>query len=164
MTVVSEPQDVPNPPIGGVVGVSDWVVVDQAMIDAFGAVTLDRDPMHVSPDWAAEHSPFDETIAFGFLTISLLTALLRSALGEHPAGPAEGSGYYLNYGFDRLRLLTPVRVGSRVRGRFSQLRQVQDEAGRWKTTFGCTIEIEGGDRPALVAEWLCLWTPQAATA
>lgn len=146
-------------PLNAELGVSNWVVVDQAMIDGFGAVTLDPDPMHIDPEWAAANGPFGGTIAFGFLTVSLLTHLLHSAMGTHPGREAAGQGHYLNYGFDRLRLVAPVKVGARIRGRFTKLRQQQDDQGRWLTTFGCVIEIEGADRPALVADWLSIWIP-----
>ncbi len=143
-------------PPGQEVGCSDWILVDQAMIDGFGAVTLDPDPMHIDPDWAAA-GPFGGTIAFGFLTISLLTPMMHSAMGTAPR--KESAGHYLNYGFDRLRLVAPVPVGSRIRGRFVKLRQGEDEKGRLLSTFEATVEIEGAERPALVAEWLSIWVP-----
>ena len=147
-------------PPGGEVSVSDWILVDQKMIDGFGAVTLDPDPMHIVPAWAAT-GPFGGTIAFGFLTVSLLTRALHSAMGTEPGKDAATLGHYLNYGFDRLRLVTPVPVGARVRGHFWKLRQREDEKRRLLTTFGCRIEIEGVERPALVAEWLSIWVPAA---
>lgn len=140
-------------------GTSGWLVVDQSMIDDFGRVTLDPDPMHIDPEWAAKHSPFRETIAFGFLTVSLLTTLLHQAMGTHSSGRSEAGGHYLNYGFDRLRLVSPVRVGSKIRGRFAKATESRDAAGRLRMTFACTIEIEGDDRPALVADWLAIWVP-----
>jgi len=146
-------------PLDAEVGVSAWVAVDQAMIDAFGEATRDPDPMHIDPQWAAANGPYGGSIAFGFLTMSLLTHLLHSALGTEPSRETAGQGHYLNYGFDRLRFVAPVPAGSRIRGRFTKLRQAQDEKGRWLTTFGCVIEIEGADRPALVADWLSLWVP-----
>lgn len=146
-------------PAGAEVGVSDWILVDQAMIDGFGSVTLDPDPMHVDPQWATQNGPFGGTIAFGFLTVSLLTHMLHSAMGTHPGKEAAGEGYYLNYGFDRLRLVSPVPAGARVRGRFVKLRQDKDEKGRYRTTFDCLVEIEGAERPALIAQWLSIWVP-----
>lgn len=145
-------------PPGAEIGVSDWVVVDQPMIDGFAEVTRDPDPMHIDPSWAAAQGPFNGSIAFGFLTVSLLTHLLHSAMGTAPDRAAE-DGHYLNYGFNRLRLVEPVPAGSRIRGRFAKREQVQDEKGRWRVTFDCTIEIEGRERPALVAEWLSVWVP-----
>lgn len=145
-------------PTGAEVGVSDWIVVDQEMINGFGKVTLDPDPMHVDPEWAAT-GPFGGAIAFGFLTVSLLTHMLHSAMGTHPSKENAALGHYLNYGFDRLRLVSPVPAGARIRGRFVKLRQAEDEKGRFRTTFDCVVEIEGADRPALIAQWLSIWVP-----
>jgi acyl dehydratase len=129
------------------------------MIDQFGAVTLDPDPLHVDPVWALQNSPFGCPIAFGFLTISLLTHMVHSALGPSTLG-GETDWVYLNYGFDRLRLVAPVPSGSRIRGHFSELAREQDEKGRWRITFDCRIEIDGSERPALVGHWLSLCLPR----
>jgi acyl dehydratase len=144
---------------GAEVGASPWLTVSQAMIDAFGQATLDHDPMHVDPSWAAANSPYDGTIAFGFLTISLLTHLMHGSMGVQGALDPRRSGYYLNYGFDRVRLVAPVRTGRRVRGCFKLLERRTDEQGRLITTFDCRVEIEGEPRPALVAQWLTVWVP-----
>jgi acyl dehydratase len=144
---------------GASLGVSPWLEVTQTMVDAFGAATLDPDPMHIDPEWARANSVFGGTVAFGFLTMSLLTHLLQTVLGSGAAEPGQPAGQYLNYGFDRLRLISPVRVGRRIRGRFEVLARRQDERGRIFTTFGCTVEIEGEERPALSAEWLTAWVP-----
>jgi len=144
---------------GSEIGLSPWVTVSQAMISGFGAVTLDPDPMHVDPEWAAKNSAFGGTIAFGFLTISLLTHLLHATLGTDPHRDPKESGYYLNYGFDRLRLVSPVRTGKRIRGRFVLLDRKRDERQRLISTFQCTVEIEGEERPALFAHWLTVWVP-----
>jgi acyl dehydratase len=146
---------------GEALGTSKWITVDQPMIDAFGAATLDPDPMHVDPAWAREQGPFGGTIAFGFLTMSLLTHLMHDALGTVPGRDVLTNGYYLNYGFDRLRLVSPIRVGKRVRGVFGLAQRAVDERGRTVATFDCRIEIEGEDRPALVAQWLTVWVPPA---
>ena len=147
---------------GDEVGASAWVTVTQQMIDGFGAVTLDPDPMHIDPVWAKENGPFGGSIAFGFLTISLLTHLLHSALGSSPDRDPHSNGYYLNYGFDRLRLVSPVRAGSKVRGTFRIADRMRDERQRLVTTFDCKIEIEGEERPALIATWLTVWVPPEA--
>ncbi len=144
---------------GAEVGVSPWVTVTQAMVDGFGTFTLDPDPMHIDPEWARTNSPFGGTIAFGFLTVSLLSHLLQAALGSQPTRGPQQSGYYLNYGFDRLRLVSPVRVGKRIRGRFAVHERRQDERKRLVTTFNCTVEIEEEARPALSAHWLTVWVP-----
>jgi acyl dehydratase len=141
------------------IGASPWVTVTQDMIDRFGDVTLDPDPMHVDPEWARRNGPFGGTIAFGFLTVSLLTHMLHAALGTAPHRDSYTGGYYLNYGFDRLRLVAPVRTGKRVRGHFRVAGRELDEQQRLKTTLQCRVEIEGDERPALVADWLTYWVP-----
>jgi acyl dehydratase len=88
--------------------------------------------------------------------LSHLVHLVRSDTG----GPR--TGHYLNYGFDRLRLVSPIRAGSRIRGRFLTKGRKTDEKGRILNRYDCSIEIEGQDRPALVAEWLSLWVPSIA--
>jgi len=143
------------------VGVSDWVKVTQEMIDAFGGATLDRDPMHNDPEWAAR-GPFGRTIAFGFLTMSLLTYLLHRTLGTESSTYDPAQGYYLNYGFDRLRLITPVPSESRIRGRFRVLDVRPDAGARTIVKFAAEVEVEGAQRPALVAEWLTVWVPPGA--
>jgi acyl dehydratase len=143
--------------LGAEVGISPWLTVSQTMIDDFAAVTLDPDPMHIEPDWARSNAPFGGTIAFGFLTLSLLTHLLRAALGAHLERDPRRGGYYLNYGFNRVRLIAPVRTGKRIRGRFQLLERRHDERQRLLTTFNCTVEIEVENRPALSAEWLTVW-------
>ena len=144
---------------GEPIGVSAWIPIDQAMITRFGETTLDPDPMHVDPEWAAEKSPFGHTVAFGFLTMSLLTHLLHDAAKTSGLPDPTQQGYYLNYGFDRLRFVSPVPAGARVRGRFETLSRVIDEKGRHIVKIGAQVEIEGGARPALVAEWLTAWVP-----
>ena len=143
--------------VGQELGVSPWLLIDQARIDAFGRVTEDWDPMHVDPAWCAAHSPFRTTIAFGFLTTSLLTWFSHQAIGWISTTTADDGGYALNYGFDRLRLVEPVPVGSRIRGRFRLLEWKEVRPGEVRSKYGVTVEIEGNDRPALVAEWLGFW-------
>jgi acyl dehydratase len=144
-------------PVGTELGVSDWVLIDQAMISDFGRITRDPDPMHVDPEWAAKNSPFGGTIAFGFQTMSLLTHLLRSIHKDDLTSLAQGVN--LNYGFDRMRLIAPVKVNSRIRGRFTLGAERADGGGRKIRKVLATIEIEGEERPALVAEWLSAWLP-----
>ncbi len=131
--------------------VSQWLLIDQARITAFGHDTLDPDPLHIDPDYAAKFSPYGKTIAFGFLTVSLLTYLYRQSL--------EGavSGYALNYGFDRLRLPQVVTVGSRVRGVFRFLGAEDRGGGKTLLRNDVVVEIEGEAKPALAAEWLSMW-------
>jgi acyl dehydratase len=143
---------------GQPIGTSDWVTVTQEMITKFGEATLDRDPMHVDPAWAAA-GPFGTTISFGFLTMSLLTHMLHRTLGSDSSSYDPRLGYYLNYGFDRMRLVTPVPVGSRIRAQFVLASLRPDSQQRSIARFDVKLEIEGHDRPALIAEWLTVWVP-----
>jgi acyl dehydratase len=139
-----------------------WVTITQDLIDGFGKYTLDPDPFHIDPEWAKKHSPYGGTIAFGFMTMSLLTHLLHIAQGDQArdasADPSK-FGHYLNYGFNRLRLVSPVPVNACIRGRFVVKDVIIDEKGRQIVSFDSTIDIENESRPALVAEWLALWVP-----
>lgn len=151
-----------NAKVGESLGVSDWMVVTQDMITAFGSATLDADPMHDDPKWAAEKSPFGKTIAYGFQTMGLLTHLMRGAIGEPYATEPSEKGYALNYGFDRLRLVSPVPVGSKIRGRFKLADRSVDEKGRIVQRVNAVVEIENHSSPALVADWLFIWVPAEA--
>ena len=136
--------------IGEEVGVSGWITIDQARIDAFADATEDRQFIHVDPDAAAQ-TPFGGTIAHGFLTLSLL-----SRMGAETMLLPEGMRMAVNYGLDRVRFLAPVRSGKRVRGRFV-LDSVEEKApGQLLLRHTVTVEIEGEDKPALIAEWLGL--------
>jgi acyl dehydratase len=136
--------------IGEEVGVSGWITIDQARIDAFADATEDRQFIHVDPA-AAEQTPFGGTIAHGFLSLSLL-----SRMGAEAMLLPEGLNMAVNYGLDRVRFLAPVRSGSRVRGRFI-LDSVDEKApGQWLLRHIVTVEIEGEDKPALTAVWLTL--------
>ena len=134
--------------IGREVGVSRWFEVTQARIDAFADCTEDHQFIHVDPE-AAKATPFGGTIAHGFLTLSLASAMSYDAVA-----PLEGVAMGVNYGFDKLRFLAPVLAGSRVRGRFRLLSAEEKGNGRWLLKHELTVEIEGGDKPALIAEWL----------
>ncbi len=135
--------------VGQTMGVSHWIDVPQLRITEFGRVTEDPDLMHIDPDWAAENSPYGKTIAFGFLTVSLLTRMINDVV----ARPSDEVST-LNYGFDRLRLLAPVLVGSRVRGHFVLKELAMRSPTQYRGKFGVTVEIDGKDKPALVADWL----------
>jgi acyl dehydratase len=136
--------------VGEEVGVSDWILVDQARIDAFADATEDRQFIHVDAA-AASHTPFGGTIAHGFLTLSLLPRMAADAM-LIPDGVKMG----VNYGLDRVRFLAPVRSGKRVRGRFT-LDSVEEKApGQVLLRHTVTVEIEGEEKPALTAVWLGL--------
>ncbi|HUA08605.1 MAG TPA: MaoC family dehydratase [Candidatus Acidoferrales bacterium] len=126
---------------------SAWRTVTQAMIDTFAAVTDDRQWIHVDPPRAAAESPFHTTIAHGFLTLSLLSAML----GECVSLPGVVA---INYGFERVRFLAPVPSGARVRGRFT-LGDVQPHGkGAVNAVWEVEVEIEGGEKPAVAATWI----------
>ena len=130
--------------------VSDWVEVTQAMIDGFAEATGDRQFIHMDPVRAAA-TPFGGTIAHGFLTLSLMP-LLASKVPD--AVRIAGARMGVNYGGERVRFLAPVRSGSRVRGRFRLLAFDARGPGRWQKTHAFTVEIEGQEKPALIAEWI----------
>jgi acyl dehydratase len=136
--------------IGHEVGVSDWIVIDQQRIDAFAEVTEDRQFIHINPQAAAQ-TPFGGTIAHGFLLLSLLSRMAAETMLL-----PRGLKMAINYGFDRVRFLAPVRSGSKVRGRFT-LDSVEEKApGQWLLRHTVTVEIDGEDKPALTAQWLGL--------
>lgn len=145
--------------LGLPLGPSHWILVDQAMISEFGRVSLDPDPLHIDPEWAKLHSPFGSTIAFGFLTVALLTTMLHSATKTTVHFDPLTTGIFLNYGFDRMRLISPVPVGSYVRGRFQLDTFETDQKGRLIATFDCLVDIKDQERPALSARWVTLWVP-----
>jgi acyl dehydratase len=136
--------------IGTEVGVSSWLTVDQERIDAFADATEDQQFIHIDPDAAAQ-TPFGGTIAHGFLSLSLLSRMAAEATLL-----PEGLKMAVNYGFDRVRFLAPVKSGKRVRGRFT-LDSVEEKApGQLLMRHKVTVEIEGEEKPALTAEWLGL--------
>lgn len=136
--------------VGQEVGVSDWFDVGQTRIDRFADVTEDFQFIHVVPARAAA-TPYGGTIAHGFLSLSLLSAMMARTLPV-----IAGQAFEINYGFNKVRFLAPVRAGSRVRGRFVLAGLETRRPGERLLTIGVTIEIEGEDKPALAAEWLIL--------
>jgi acyl dehydratase len=131
---------------GSQLGVSDWVTVDQSQIDTFADATGDHQWIHVDED-KAKDGPFGTTIAHGFLTLSLLPVLISQTYR------IDGVKMGINYGLNKVRFTSPVPVGSKVRGSI-ELVSVDDVNGGIQLTNKVTIEIEGSERPALVAEWL----------
>jgi acyl dehydratase len=136
--------------VGTEVGVSDWILVDQARIDAFAEITEDPQFIHIDPEAAAK-TPFGGTVAHGFLTLSLLSRMAADAM-LRPEGVKMG----VNYGFERVRFMAPVRSGKRVRGRFVLARFEEKKPGQWQFVHNVTVEIEGEEKPALVADWIGL--------
>jgi acyl dehydratase len=135
---------------GGEIGLSRWFTIDQKRIDAFAEITEDRQFIHVDPE-AAKASPFGGTIAHGFLTLSMLSALAMDALPD-----IEGRAMGVNYGFEKLRFLSPVPAGARIRGRFRLESVTPRSPVEFLSRSTVTVEIEGAAKPALVAEWLTL--------
>ena len=134
--------------VGTEVGVSDWITVDQAMIDACARATLDDQFIHTDPERAKAESPFGGTIAHGFLTLSLLSAMNYSAL---PKIREQTMG--INYGFDKVTFVAPVKSGARVRGRFTLAEARFRGASMLTNTYDVTVEIEDERKPALTARW-----------
>jgi len=144
---------VPAAELAGMVGASfpsRWMTVDQARIDAFAKVTEDELFIHVDPE-RAKATQFGGTIAHGFLTLSLLSAMAYSALPR-----IEGAVHGVNYGFDRVRFVSPVPSGSRVRGHFTLKAATPRSAREWQLTYEVSVEIEGAQKPALAATWLTM--------
>ena len=136
--------------IGSEVGVSSWLTIDQARIDAFADATEDRQFIHVDPPAAAQ-TPFGGTVAHGFLSLSMLSRMAAEAMLV-----PDSLKMAVNYGLDRVRFIAPVRSGKRIRGRFV-LDAIDEKApGQLLLRHTVTVEIEGVDKPALTAQWLGL--------
>jgi acyl dehydratase len=138
--------------VGRELAVSDWYAITQERIDEFANATGDRQWIHVDPVRAAAESPFKTTIAHGFLTLSLVSDLMRKAV------QFTGLRMAINYGVNRVRFVSPVPSGSRVRGRFTPA-AVEDVSGGVQVTWQATVEREGGDKPSCVAEWIVRYYP-----
>lgn len=136
--------------VGTEIGVSDWILVDQARIDTFADVTEDHQFIHLDAEAAAK-TPFGGTIAHGFLTLSLLSRMAADAM-LRPESVKMG----VNYGFEKVRFLAPARSGKRVRGRFTLVSFEEKRPGQWQFVHNVAVEIEGEDKPALIADWIGL--------
>ncbi|WP_051440959.1 acyl dehydratase (plasmid) [Ensifer sp. WSM1721] len=134
--------------IGKEIGVSDWITVTQKSIDNFAEATGDFQFIHTDPVRAAAETPFGGTIAHGFLSLSLLSAMNYNCL---PKIREQTMG--INYGFDKVRFMAPVKSGARVRGRFALADARFRRAGMLMVTYDATVEIEGERKPALSATW-----------
>jgi acyl dehydratase len=131
---------------------SDWLLIDQELIDRFADTTRDWMFLHVDPEKAAQ-TEFGGTIAHGFLILSLLAPLRAET--SRPRIPGLRMG--LNYGFDRIRFISPVRSGKRIRARFTIARLVEEAPGRVREEMEVTVEVEGVERPAVAATWLTVY-------
>ena len=137
--------------VGKEIGVSSWHLVDQPRIDTYADVIEDHQFIHVDPERAKKETPFGTTVAHGFLTMSLLSIMSYEVMPVI-AGTTMG----VNYGFDKLRFISPVRSGKRVRGRFVLAEARLRKPNELQSRTNVTVEIEGEDKPALVADWLGL--------
>lgn len=140
--------------VGQELGVSDWVTIDQARIDSFASCTGDHQWIHVDVERAKRESPFRGTIAHGYLTLSMI-ASLSMQIGIIPKGVAAG----LNYGIDKVRFLTPVPAGARVRLRVVLVGIEPKDGGQVIMKTQNTLEVEGAEKPALIAETLAMLIP-----
>jgi acyl dehydratase len=136
--------------VGDALGASGWFTLTQQQVDLFADATQDFQFIHVDPERARREGPFGGPIAHGFLSLSLLSAMSLQVLPRFP--DAVG----INYGFDKIRFLTPVRVGERVRGQFTLMAMTPRSSREFLTRYGVAVEIDGSARPALVAEWLTM--------
>mgnify|MGYP003576760401 FL=1 len=134
--------------VGEHLGTSDWVLVDQDMINKFADATGDHQFIHIDAE-KAKLTPFGGTIAHGFLTLSLIP-MLGASTGPKVSGVKMG----VNYGGNKVRFLAPVRSGKRVRSHIKLLELDEKRPGQWQQTNEITIEIEGEEKPALIAEWI----------
>lgn len=136
--------------VGSEIGVSEWTEITQEQINTFADVTDDHQFIHIDPVEAAK-TPFGGTIAHGFLTLSML-----SSLAGGTSLVIDGIVMGINYGFEKVRFLTPVRAGRKIRGRFTLAEAVERNPGQWMLKYDVIVEIEGEDKPALMAQWLTL--------
>lgn len=145
------PLDAYQKMVGTEVGVSRWHTIDQKRIDTYADVIEDWQFIHVDPERAKRETQFGTTVAHGFLTMSLLSIMSYEVMPV-----VEGTTMGVNYGFDRLRFLSPVKAGSRVRGRFTLAEATIRKPGELLSRTNVTVEIENEAKPALVADWLGL--------
>ncbi len=138
--------------VGREVACSEWLSIDQSRIQRFADATGDQQWIHTDPQRAALESPYQSTIAHGYLTVSMLPQLIESSLR------IDGVGMALNYGLDRVRLPAPVLAGQRIRARVS-LEQLDSVAGGLQAHWTATVEIEHGSKPACVAQMLVRYYP-----
>jgi acyl dehydratase len=137
--------------VGKEIGVSSWHLVDQNRINLYADVIEDHQFIHVDPERAKKETPFGTTVAHGFLTMSLLSIMSYEVMPV-----IEGTTMGVNYGFDKLRFVSPVRSGRRVRGRFTLVEAKLRKPTELQSRTNVTVEIEDEDKPALVADWLGL--------
>lgn len=136
--------------IGKETGISAWSVIDQNRINIFADVTEDHQFIHVNPAAAAK-TPFGGTVAHGFLTLSMLSHFAKDTVLV-----LEGVKMGVNYGFDKVRFMAPVKSGKRIRGHLTLMSADEKAPGQWQFKYAVKVEIEGEEKPALMAEWLSM--------
>ena len=137
--------------IGNVVGTSNWIKIDQDMINNFASITMDNQFIHINPEKTVKETPFGSTIAHGFLILSLSTKFYNDALKSLP-----GEKMGINYGFDKIRFVSPVKCNDKIRGVFELQHVKQRSDKEILFSFKLTTEVLGKDKPALVCSWLSL--------
>jgi|SRR5829696_7987740 len=140
--------------VGQEIAVSDWLEVSQERINQFADATDDHQWIHIDGARAAAESPFKSTIAHGFLTLSLLSTLIRESIH------VTGLRMAINYGLNRVRFVSPVLAGSRIRAAIT-LQAVEQVSGGYQVSWNVVIERERGDKPACVVEWVVRYYPEA---
>ena len=133
--------------LGETLGTSAWFTLGQDRINAFAECTEDRQFIHMDPELAKD-TPFGGTIAHGFLSLSLMVPMMHTAFEKPPVKMT------VNYGFEKIRFLAPVKSGKRVRGHFKLLELAEKRPGQWQQKLEVTVEIEDEPKPALLAEWI----------
>jgi acyl dehydratase len=152
MTKAEHAFDLFKAAVGEHEGTGDWYQITQERINAFADLTEDHQFIHVDPKLAAELSPYKVTIAHGFLTLSMLTHLSSSI--PHKAERLDGIVMGINYGFEKVRFISPVKVDSRIRASSVLATVDLKDPNTLQITRTMTVEIEGEDKPALVADWI----------
>ena len=142
------PQDVAAK-VGEQVGTSEWVEMSQERINQFADATGDHQFIHIDAE-KAKMTPFGQTIAHGFLTLSMIPYLSANSDLPRPDGVKMG----VNYGGNKTRFISPVKSGKRIRGHWKLLEMIEKRPGQWQQTNEITIEIEGEEKPALITEWI----------
>lgn len=146
--LVLETPDALKAYVGNEIGVSEWMVVTQERINQFAEATEDRQWIHMDRERAKRESPFGVTIGHGFLTLSLVSRLIKGVIRI-----TGGMRLTINYGLNRVRFPSPVREGAKIRGRFT-LTSFQDRGEAQEAVFAVSVECEGSDKPCCVAEWI----------
>ena len=152
MRTFSSVKELPDA-VGEHLGYSDWLTVTQEQVNQFADATGDHQWIHVDTDRAAAELPSKRTIAHGFLTLSLLSALIRQSIR------VTGLRMAINYGLNRVRFVSPVPSGSRIRALIT-LHAIETVSGGFQVTWQVTIDCEDGDKPACVAEWIVRYYPE----